>query len=61
MRSFIYNFSYSLRSLLEEQSILSKQSKIFMKNNEANRAELRGQGEHFQREIREIGPNLILL
>ena len=39
---------FTLNSLLEKQSIFSKKGGILMKNNQANRAELRGQGEHFQ-------------
>ena len=43
----------TLKSLLEEQSILSKQGGILMKNDYANRAILREQSEHFQRNIKE--------
>ena len=43
----------TLRSLLEEQSILSKQGEILMKNNQANRAILKELGKHFQRHIME--------
>ena len=43
----------TLKSILEEQSILSKQGGILMKNDYANRAILREQSEHFQRNIKE--------
>ena len=43
----------TLKSLLEERSLLSKQGGILMKNDEANRALLREQGKHFERQIRE--------
>ena len=42
----------TLKSLLKEKSLLSKQGGILMKNNKANRAVLREQGKHFQRHIR---------
>ena len=39
-------------SLPEEQSLLSKQGGILIKNNKANRAGLKEQGKHFRRHNR---------
>ena len=41
-------FYTTLKSLLEEQSLLSKQDGILMKNIQANRAVLTEQGKHFK-------------